>query len=259
MKMRRGAYFLILLSFLVALAYVVPTCVHPIPYGTDVFTHLFFTREMANVNHLSDFYERCIEEGYLRYDYLFGLWLFGAIVTKITGLKMLELSILLPFAIMVIMMILYYAYASIFGASKEESILSVAFLLSMPLMCMGILGYSPSVFVRSLLILIILLVIVNKISLWKRILLMNVIVFVLCFTHTGTYMFLFSLTLVYLFVYVLLYGDLSWSTYMTAVSVIFIYVVTLHMFPHVHPQYIDKGRILAVSYTHLTLPTTERV
>ena len=114
------ASLLLLLFFLLTLAFVVPTYVHFIPYGTDVYSHLFFTRQMKDVNSLNDFYKHCLEEGYLRYDYPFGLWLFGSIVAKVTGMNMLELAQNVPFVIMLILSVLYFSYARIFGHQKRN-------------------------------------------------------------------------------------------------------------------------------------------
>lgn len=244
---RAEAFLFLLLCSLLILAFVVPTSVIPIPYGTDVYSHLFMTQEMSGANSLSSFYKNCFEKSYLAYDYPFGLWLFGSIVAKVTGMSMLELSRTLPFAIMLVLALLYYSYARVFGASaREKALLSVIFLLSIPLMCTGILGYSTSVFVESFLIVILYLMLMGryKTLLWKRVLLMNVFIFPLCFTHTGTYMFLLSLVLVFVFIYATLYGDLHRDSYMAITSIMFVYIITMHLFPYVHPQYIDKGRIL---------------
>ena len=241
---RADAFLFLFLCSLLILAYVIPTYVHPIPTGTDAYTHLFYTREMVSASSLSSFYESCFEKNYLGYDYPFGLRLFGSIVAKITGMGMLELSRILPFMIMIALAILYYSYAKAFGLSKEQALLSVILLLSMPNICMGILGYSTTDFVLSFLIIIFYFMLTKKISLWKRVLLMNVFIFTLCFTHTGTYMFLLSFVLVYLFIYAALHGDFHRDVYMATASVMFVYIATMHLFPYVHPQYIDKGRIL---------------
>jgi len=251
----RGVFLFLLCSLLI-LAFVLPTWVIPIPYGTDVYTHLFMTRTLSSVNSLSHFYTYCLEKGYMmRYDYPFGLWLFGSIVAKITGMDMLELSRILPFAVMLILITLYFSYAKVFGISSDnEALLSVIFLLSMPLMSLGILGYSTSIFVRSFLIFILYLILVEKekISSWKRTLLINVLIFTLCFTHTGTYMFLLMLTIAYLFIYAILCGELHRDSYMATGSIMFFYIITMHLFPYVHPQYIDKGRILVSAGDFLT-------
>lgn len=241
-----GNIFFFLLCSLLILAFVLPTWLIPVPYGTDVYTHLFMTRMLSSVNSLSQFYTYCFEEGYLTYDYPFGLWLFGSIVAKITGMGMLELSRILPFAIMFILITLYFFYTRIFGISSEDkAILSVIFFLSMPLMCLEVLAYQTRTIAMLFLISIIYLILVEKkISLWKRAFLINVLIFSLCITHTGTYMFLLMLTIVYLFIYAIFSGDLHRDSYMAAGSMLFLYIITMHLFPHVHPQYIDKGRIL---------------
>jgi len=211
------------------------------------------TRTLSSVNSLSRFYTYCFEEGYLTYDYPFGLWLFGSIVAKITGMDMLELSRILPFAVMLILITLYFSYARVFTSSDNEALLSVAFFLSMPLMCSDVVAYQTRTIVMPFLIFIIYFTLIGeKISSWKRTLLLNVLIFTLCFTHTGTYMFLLMLTIAYLFMYAIFWGELHRDSYMAAGSMMFIYIVTMHLFPHVHPQYIDKGRILVSAGDFLT-------
>ena len=241
---RAEAFLFLFLCFLLILAYVIPSSVHYVPYGTDVYSHLFMTQEMSSANSLSDFYENCFEKNFLAYDYPFGLWLFGSTVAKITGMGMLELSRILPFTIMLVLMILYYSYAQVFGVSKEQALLPMILLVSMPSICLGILGYSTSIFVRSFLIFILYLMLMEKLSIWKRVLLMTVFIFSLCFTHTGTFIFLLSLTLVFIFIYAILYGNLHRDAYIATASIVFVYIITMRLFPYVHPQYIDKGRIL---------------
>ena len=248
----RGVFLFLLCSLLI-LAFVLPTWVIPIPYGTDVYTHLFMTRTLSSVNSLSRFYTYCFEEGYLSYDYPFGLWLFGSIVAKITGMDMLELSRILPFAVMLILITLYFSYARVFTSSGDEALLSVIFFLSMPLMCLNVLAYHTRTIVMPFLIFIIYFILIeDKISLWKRTLMINVFIFILCFTHTGTYMFLLMLTIAFLFIYAILCGELHRDSYIATGSLMFLYIITMHLFPHVHPQYIDKGRILVSAGDILT-------
>ncbi|RLI17299.1 hypothetical protein DRO49_03805, partial [Candidatus Bathyarchaeota archaeon] len=73
-KRREDMFLFFFFCFLLTLCFIIPSCVHYIPYGTDVFGHLFFTKEMESANSLSGFYNNCLEKGYLRYKYPFGLW-----------------------------------------------------------------------------------------------------------------------------------------------------------------------------------------
>ena len=240
-----GASLLILLLSSIILGFVLPTYFLFIPYGTDVYGHLFFTRIMEHANSLNGFYKHCLEEGYLRYDYPFGLWLFGSIVAKVTGMNMLELAQNMPFLSFLILLSLYFSYAKIFNASRNEAILSVAFLISMPIICTDILAYSTSVFVESfILISLIYLMLNNSISRWKRYVLISLLSFTLCFTHTGTTMFLLFLIATYLLIYAALWGKLHKDVYISLASLMFSFIIAIRFFPNVHPQYIDKGRIL---------------
>jgi hypothetical protein len=241
---RADAFLFLSLCSLLILAYVVPSYVHPIPSEMDTYTHIFYTYEMGSVNSLSHFYESCFEKDYLGYDYPFGLWLFGSIVTKITGMGTFELARMLPVILMIILIMTYYSYTRFFCiSSKEIAMLSLMFLLSMPTVCMKILGYTPVVFVAFFLMSILYFILNIKMPFWKRFFWINIFIFCLCFTHTGTYVFLLSLTLVFLFIYAALYGDFYRDVYIAISSVMFVYIVTMHLFPYVHPQYIDKGLI----------------
>ena len=240
--------FLFLLCFLLILAFVLPTYLIFIPYGTDVYTHIFYTSEMASVNSLSKFYENCFEKNYLieSYNYPFGLRLFGSIVMKITDVSTLELSILQPFLILIIIIILYSIYVRIYGLIKEQIIFSVVFLLSMPIIFLYVLGYETDNFVMPFLIVILYLIFIDKtkISIKKRLILINLFIFCLAFSHTGTYMFLMLFLIIYLLIYAALCGEFHQNTYVATFCMMFIYVITMRLFPHVHSQYIDKGRIL---------------
>jgi len=240
--------FLFLLCYLLILAFVLPTYVIFIPYGTDVYTHIFYTSEMASANSLSEFYENCFEKSYLieSYNYPFGLRLFGSIVMKITDISTLELSILQPFLILIIIIILYSIYVKIYGLIKEQIVFSIVFLLSMPIIFLYILGYETDNFVMPFLIVILYLVFIDKtkISIKKRLILINLFIFCLAFSHTGTYMFLMLFLIIYLLIYAILCGEFHQNIYVATFCMMFIYVITMHLFPNVHSQYIDKGRIL---------------
>jgi len=234
-------YIFIFLCFL-TLGYAVPTIVHSVPYGVDVYTHLFYTREMANTDSLSSFYKNCIDRNYVGFDYPFGLWLFGSIVVKVTGVDLISLSQLLPFVVLIILSFIYYIYAKLFGVSGKWALLSVMLLLSMPKVAITILEYTPVIFVMFFLVLI-LNFMLTKINL-RIISLLVIFIFCLCFTHTGTYLFIMILSIVYFLIYAAIWGNFHKGSYITIVSSIFILTISVSIFPNIHSQYIDKGRFL---------------
>jgi len=239
---KKDKIFVTLICFIFVLSHVVSLIVHPIPHGTDVFGHLFYTRIMSNVHSLSDFYRHCISENYLGYDYPFGVWLFGSIVVKITTLDVFRLGLLFPLINEIIIIIIFYIFVvEVFELPREKALLSIVFLLSMTSLCMRILEYTSLAFFRPFLLFLMYLVISNKIPASKRAIIVGMLLFFLCFTHTGTYLFFTFFMIVYLFVHALLNGNFKRDVYTTIAGLTFTYIVTIHTFPHIHQQYIDKG------------------
>ena len=262
---KKQYYHYMVLVMLVILGYIVPTIIHDVPYGTDAYRHLFYTQIMSQTYFLSEFYKICLENNYMTYyDYPFGLWLFGSVVVKITGLDLIELSRILPFGCFIILLFLYYSFSKIFLGeltknSLEYQMFSLVFLLSMPLMAISILNYSPSKFVMFLTIFILYLTLLEKLKFWRKLILLNISIFVLCFTHAGTYMFLIFLTIILLFAYSILIGKFNNRIFILSVLIMIYFILTIHIFPNIH-QYENKGRLLVsvgklFSFGFFTLPT----
>ena len=142
----------ILLVFLIAicfLAYFMPTVLFFSPSGTDVYSHAYNTQNMADASSLFGFYEESFKNEYQGYDYPFGMWYFGSILMKVTGMSSMELAIILPLAALFILLILYYIFALELLKSSEGAILSTIFLISMPVLAIGMLNYSTSRYVAN--------------------------------------------------------------------------------------------------------------
>ena len=107
LKINKNSLYLMLAIYLISLAYILPTILSEVPYGTDVFLHLFYTNIMSKVASLNDFYMACIENNYFNYKYPFGLWLFGSISMKITGLSLESLPLILPYGYFTVLIFLY--------------------------------------------------------------------------------------------------------------------------------------------------------
>ncbi|WP_202320067.1 hypothetical protein [Archaeoglobus neptunius] len=235
----------IVLCFVLFFGFILPTLVYvDIPYGTDAFTHLIYTNLMAKTNSLSEFYEMNFEKEYIGYDYPFGLWMFGSIVSKITGAEPLQLALLTPFGCLTILLLLYYHYSGIFDRNGKTRILSILFLLSTPSISLSILGYSTSIFAMFVDVMIIYLLLEERLSAVKRFILLNIFVLFLSITHTGTYLFMIFLSMMFFIVFAAISGRLHRESYLLALLTLVYYVISMHMFPHIHSQYIGKGRIL---------------
>lgn len=236
------SYLIYFLLMLIVLAYVIPTIIFQSPFGTDVYTHMYNTLRMENSNSLFEFYEKFFQEEDLFYDYPFGLWFFGSIVTKVTGMNIHELVYVLTLALSIISIPVYYTYAYRLLQSRNSAILASIFLISMPLLSISMLNYSTSRFVTVILIVAI-YISINKPNL-SSIFIAGMLVFSLVFTHTGTYMFLMFFSMAYFIFFALLWKRFDAGMYILIVSLLFFYIMAVQLFPYVQPQYIDKGRMV---------------
>jgi len=202
---------------------------------------------MSSTHSLSDFYKLCLEDGYLGYEYPFGLWLFGSIIIKVTNIDLVNLALTVPLINLCVLCVLYYSYAKKFGLSRNQATLSLAFLLSMPVIATDILGFETDVFVMPFIIAMLHLLPPEKaqwISNWRNLILIVIFMFTLCFSHTGTYIFFLSLMVAYLVLYSAILGKFHRYAFFAFISLVVIYPLIVGIFPHIHLQYIDKGRIL---------------
>ncbi len=239
---RNNLYLICFLISIIFLGYVIPTIVFLSPAGTDVYTHMFNTQRMVESNSLFEFYEKSFEQESLDYDYPFGLWFFGAIVIKVTGMDIHQLVYILPLFLSMVMVFIYYMYANYLLVSKNKAILSTIFLISMPLMALNMLQYATGRFISVILLYIIYISITKYDS--RKFLIISMLVFSLIFTHTGTYMFLIFFCIVYFISSALIWKKFDKGIYITIVALLFLYVMAVALFPYVQPQYIDKGRMV---------------
>lgn len=234
----------IFLSSVFIMGFVVPVILYPMPTGTDVYTHMFYTELMLNSDSLYEYYNNCFQEGYVGYSYPFGMRLFGSMISKITGLAIYEMSYILPVLLLVVVIGLYYTYSGIFLASKKQAILSALFLIAMPNVTMSILGYYTAAFSIPILLSIVYFALNEKMSFNKRIILMSIFIFSLVITHTGTYMFLMFFAMMYVLIYAIVWGKMNTNAYLLLAGVLIIYTITMWIFPHIQSQYIDKSRLV---------------
>ncbi len=233
-------YLYILLFLILLLGYVVPVIMYKTPTGTDTYTHIFYTEEMGASNSVSAFYQRCSEKGYINCDYPFGLWLFGSIASVVTGIPVYDISYILPLILLFFVVGLYFAYAKLFLKNKE-ALIAVAFLLSMPIISINILAYSTLIFAIPLLLLILYFTFDEYIHPVPRTALVALVLFILSLTHTGTYIFLFFFSVMYIMLFAGIWGKLDYKMYYLTASMLVVYTISMSYFPGVQPQYMDKA------------------
>lgn len=250
-KVRKKYILIIFIVTIVILAYFLPTYLTKRPFGTDAYTHLVYTTYITEVDSIHDFHELLTEKklkqeleygGYTNYP--FGLWLFGSLISKVTGLGPYTVASILPLVLLAITLSMFYTYTSRFLDLTKERLFSIAFLLSMPIISTYLLCYRPSVFVIPLLLSALYLSLNRKKPLLRDLVLIIMAVFCICITHTGTYMFLMLFVITYLFLYALLWGKLQREMYVLIVIILAVYASTVSLFPTIQSQYTLKSTLI---------------
>jgi len=240
--------YIFLLVFIILAGLVVPTAIYGIPHGTDVYTHLVYTKIMSKTTSLHDFYQECSRKGFLTgLDYPYGLWLFASLTTKIAGISPIKASILLPLVNLAITATVYYLFArkSLNVATNLEkySLISVIMLLSIPYEAIGVVNFSPSMFFMGILIFILYLTLYEE-DVIKKYLLLALTVPVLVASHAGTTIFLLSFLIVYSIIYSTLNKKVNVDLIFLIILILFSYHFIITSTPWINGQYIDKGRFI---------------
>jgi hypothetical protein len=215
-------------------------------YGTDDYFHLFHTKEMSSSNGLSDFYDKMGTQvadpnsDTNDFNYPFGLWLFGSVISKITGLPVLNAEFLFVIIFLFILLGSFYLYSGIWLESKEQKIVAILFLLSMPTASLSLLSYRPSVFILPFLFIILYITIKEPIQ-WKLFPIVLILIFIITISHTGTFIFLVSFSIIFFLLYCLLWGKFSRTMFLVILSTFSIYLLTLNWFPNIANQYDVKS------------------
>ncbi len=244
MSKETGA-IVIFLCFLILLAYFVPTVLYSKAAGTDVYTHMYYTQKMSESNSLNEFYDVIPEErAELGYNYPFGLWLFGSIVSKITGMHTYYVAYILPALLILIIAASYYLYSGVFFDSQNKRLLSIIFLLSMPIVSIFLLRYRSSIIALPFLLIALYAALTTTLSLKKSLFIILFTVLSLCFIHTGTFLFLVVFTLVFVFLYALIWGKFHRKMFLLFTSMLLIYMLAMSLTPYIQAQYVTKFTLI---------------
>jgi hypothetical protein len=239
----------ILLLVVFLISFVIPILHFGRFFGTDDYSHLFHTQVMTSSKGMSDFYQNMgayvsdPSGGNNDYNYPFGLWLFGATISKITGIPPVNAELYFVILFLAIILASFYCYSSIFLESKEERILAVLFLVSMPSAAIDLLSFRPSIFILPFLFILMYIVLKEPVR-WKLFPLVWLAIFIIIISHTGTFIFLFLFSLLFFFLYCLLWGKFSMSMYVLVLSTTLIYIFSLNWFPEIAYQYNLKTKLL---------------
>ena len=256
--LQKDTYNLSLIVLIVSVfffGFLLPMLAYPdVPFGTDVFTHLIYTKIMVKSDSLAGFYKYCIQHYYKEYGYPFGMWLFGALIAKTTGVGMLQLAMIIPLLTASIFLLLYYRFSKLFN--NDIGYLSILMLLTTPSFCMSLLNYSTSIFTMFMVVFILYMLLDDDLGFPLRIATITLFLFVLIITHTGTTMFVMFLLTSFLIVHSIFEKRVHNLAFVTLAIQMFLMVVLLgKVFEHVHYQYLDKGRMI-VSIGHMLSSVT---
>jgi hypothetical protein len=243
---------LILLSIflfaVLAVSYVIPFLDYGRFFGTDDYTHLYHTGGMAASNSTYNFYttmgEQVSDPGDAgnMYNYPFGLWLYGSLIAKITGLSVFTGNFLGILLFLVAIIGTFYLYSGLFLTSKEQKIVALLFMISMPNVALLLLNYRPSVFILPFLFIILYFSYNEKFD-WRQLLILWLSIFVIIVSHTGSFIFLVTFSLGFFLLYCLVGGKFSENMYITIISTFLIYLITLNWFPEISNQFEVKSTL----------------
>jgi hypothetical protein len=243
--------FILLFFFLLAvilISFVIPLWDFGRFFGTDDYTHLFHAQEMESTTGIYDFFERVgglvsnPSSGENQYNYPIGLWLFGGALVKISGLPILNGAFFFVVLFLFVIIGSFYVYSDVFLKLKEQKILAVLFLISMPNVAITLLSFRPSIFVLPFFFIMMYIVFKEPFE-WKLLPVIWLSIFVIIICHTGSFIFLISFTVLFFLLYSLFWGRISLPTYLVILSTLAIYAVTIKYFPEMANQYEVKSTL----------------
>jgi len=240
--------YLVLIIFIFIIGYIIPTAYNMTPYGSDVFSHLFYTEKMSKTESLSEFYDIGEKEQLTGSKYPFGFWLFSSIVVKIVDIPYLSLALVQPVFLFFIIICLYYILSLKLENSRKIALFSVLLFLTIPLNSIGTLNHETDVFCLPLILAVIILLLDKDVRLLNRksTIKFAIIVFALSiipFTHAGTTLFLITFLTVYAITGALLNKAEQKSVLLTLFIFISLMILEISIFSEIQNQYIDKGRL----------------
>ena len=248
-KITENKSFFLLSIFLIVIlliSFIIPQLNFGRFYGSDGYSHIINTDRLASSRGLSEFYEYSQDffedpsDPSNGYNYPFGLWLFGATLTKITGLPTITAGFFYCTIFLLILVGSFYVYSSIWLESREQKLFAVLFLISMPQFSIILMNYSPSIFILPFLFITLFFIFKEPVN-WKLLPIAWLSMFIIVISHTGTFMFLLSFSLAFFLLYCLIWGKFSKPLYTAIISILLIYVFALSLFPNIVNQYKVKS------------------
>ena len=194
--------------FLVILTvFIIPLLQLHRPIGDgDVFVHIYMTGLMASSNGIDDFYQR-LSSAYTNHggDYPIGLWVYGGVLSQITGLSPVVIGTYIPVIGIFLISLCMYILSSFLLRSKEKGIIATILLFTMPL-ALDFVGYFTKIFTLPFICLLVYVVLDNSHKYTIRLILFAVFSSLIIASHSGTTMVMGAFVGLYSLNYVILTG-----------------------------------------------------
>jgi hypothetical protein len=191
-------YAIIYLIAVVILAFLIPQLIYHQPFGSDTYEHIYKTSLLLKHGGLKKFYEKT--DGVYNptfSKYPFGLWYSGAILSKITGLSIKNIAIIVPLLGIISTAAAAILFSKLFLKNTFYSILSAALLLTIPLKSSSSLNYDTKTFVFPLTFFLLYLFFKKGPGFTIRCVLFGIISLFLILSHTATSLFIIISLLLY--------------------------------------------------------------
>jgi len=234
--------YLWFISAVLLIVYIVPMIINPTPFGTDTYTHLYHVTKMSSTFSMKEYYDNQKMFGDKSFTYPFGLWLFGSIIHKITGLNTLFIGKYTPIFFILMSIFIYYSYSKKFLTEQQQRMLMIIFLISTPLVSRVNTFVSSTIGFPFLIALFHFLFnhkFDNKITV-----LFFIFTFMMIISHVGTLMFFINFLFLYFilnsFVKRRVNNDFFFAIILTMTS----YYIATFIFNEIRPQYISKSKMV---------------
>ena len=222
--------------------YIIPTFVNPTPYGTDTYTHLYHVNRMSTTFSIEEYYDKQRKLGDESFTYPFALWLFGSIIIKITGLNTVIIGKYIPIIFLIISIFIYHSFSKRFLSDSHQKMLTILFLISVPLMSRVNTYVSSSIAFFFLIILFHFLY--NYKFDFRVTLLFFISVFILTISHVGTQMFFVNFLFLYFIFSSFIKRKIDNNFFIAIILTMAAYYIATYLFNEIRPQYIQKTRIV---------------
>lgn len=245
-------YLALLLEVFIVSAFMWPAILAAHPFGTDTYTIVYLTDIMLESEDMRGF-QRTLDQA-MSYegfeDYAFGMWIFGSVLSQMTGLSPMELSIIVPQVWILFSSTALFLLGRLLLKSDKAGLLAVIFFLGMPIATTDFLTYETKTIALSM-ALMSFYMFLREDSIWRKTLSFNIPFLFVIITHPPTALLtMFSLTAYTVVNSLTQSREVTGDASALAVTV-FLWAAVMRYFDPVYQHYIYNLRFLERLSTYL--------